>query len=91
MPGRLRAPGQETLCRFFRDHRSVRLVFVAVLLIGGLMGVAQADSPQDQTALLIAAARAQIGVTRYYDSGYAVIASISGAPAGRYLGASTQG
>jgi uncharacterized protein len=66
------------MSRFFRDDRPVRLVSVAVLLIGGLMGVAQADSPQDQIARLIAAARAQIGVTRYYDSGYAVIAYPNG-------------
>jgi uncharacterized protein YijF (DUF1287 family) len=72
----LKALGKETLatCGFFRDHRPVRLVSVVMLLIGGLMGVAQADSSQDQIARLIAAARAQIGVTKYYDSGYAVIA-----------------
>ena len=47
-------------------------------LIAGLVGVAQAESSQDQVARLIGAARSQIGVTKYYDSSYTVIAYPNG-------------
>jgi hypothetical protein len=65
-----RAPRERSVGtrRIFRDDPSVRFVAFAVLIAGGL--TAEADSSQDQIARLIAAARAQIGVTRYYDSSY---------------------
>jgi uncharacterized protein len=64
------------ISRFLRNVSSLRFLRVAVLLV--VVQAAVADSSQDQTGKLIAAARAQIGVTKYYDSAYTVIAYPNG-------------
>jgi hypothetical protein len=64
------------MLRIFRNDAPVRLVALAVLIAVGL--TTEAGSSQDQIARLIAAARAQIGVTRYYDSSYTGFASMRG-------------
>jgi uncharacterized protein len=64
------------ISRFLRNRSSLRFLRVAVLLV--VVQAAVADSSQDQTGKLIAAARAQIGVTKYYDSAYTVIAYPNG-------------
>ncbi|HEX6565453.1 MAG TPA: DUF1287 domain-containing protein [Chthoniobacterales bacterium] len=58
----------------FSQYPLVRLTFIVLLLVAAHIGDALADSSQDQVTRLIAAARGQIGVTRYYDPTYTVIA-----------------
>lgn len=52
--------------------------FVPLVLLLVAVQATPANSSQDQIGLLIAAARAQIGVTKYYDPAYTVIAYPNG-------------
>ena len=56
----------------------MRFALTVVLLVTAQIGAALAESSQDQVTRLIAAARSQIGVTRYYDPTYTVIAYPNG-------------
>jgi uncharacterized protein len=56
----------------------VRFTLIVSLLVAAHLGAALADSSEDQVSRLIAAARGQIGVTRYYDPTYTVIAYPNG-------------
>jgi hypothetical protein len=62
----------------FSQYPLVRFALTVVLLVAAQIGAALADSSQDQVNRLIAAARGQIGVTRYYDPTYTVIAYPNG-------------
>ena len=56
----------------------MRVALTVVLLVAAQIGAALADPSKEQISCLIVAARGQIGVTRYYNPAYTVIAYPNG-------------